>query len=82
MRLRPVNVEELDLASLRGLPAALREKLCDCWCQAASSLCEEGQLEQARLLLERAVDVDPQHACSLASLGKLHLEASLALIWH
>ena len=68
MRLRPGNLEEVAPASFRGLHLLKR------WDGEAAVLYEQGHTEEARLLLERGLAVDPQHLETLVSLGSLHLQ--------
>ena len=72
MRLRPGNLEEVELASLRGLPAALH--LLKRWNGEAVVLFHQGRYEKAQLVLERALEVDPRHVPTLRSLGTLHAQ--------
>ena len=43
-------------------------------CNMAVQHCQQGRFEQARPLLERALEVDPRHVDSLHNLGALHFE--------
>ena len=70
MRLRPGNLEELEPASLRGLPAGVH--LVERWNGEAAFLFEQGRHEEARSLYERALEVDPRDVESLHNLGWLH----------
>ena len=72
MRLQFGNLEEVEPASLQGLPAALH--LLKRWTGEAAGLYEQGQHEEARSLYERALDVDPWHAQTLGTLGALNVQ--------
>ena len=78
MRLRPGNLEELEPASLRGLPAALH--LLKRWDGEAAALFGQGRHEEARQLLERMLEVDPRHVVTyLGNLGRLHFRRCAGL---